>query len=73
MKDIGGMQIIIFVAAQQLAVERSRLDPAICFFPAPVNAYFSLRLQNMCRIFNDTRFHFAAFLMMKVYKKRKTG
>lgn len=65
MKDIGGMQIIIFVAAQQLAVERSRLDPAICFFQ-PVNAYFSFKLQNICRIFNDTRFHFAAFLMMKV-------
>lgn len=71
MKDIGGMQIIIFVAAQQLAVERSRLEPAICFFSAPVNAYFSFKLQNICGIFNDTRFHFAAFLMMKVCKKKK--
>lgn len=42
MKDIGGMQIIIFVAAQQLAVERSRLDPAICFFQPPSMHIFHL-------------------------------
>lgn len=42
MKDIGGMQIIIFVGAQQLAVERSHLDPAICFFQPPSMHIFLL-------------------------------
>lgn len=43
MKDIGGMQIIIFAEAQQLAVERSHLDRNLLFFFffLPLNAYFS--------------------------------
>lgn len=32
MKDIVGMQIIIFAEAQQLAVERSHLDRNLLFF-----------------------------------------